>query len=126
MNEELKREASIITNKERAEEVKNMYEASREIDDKYHDRQLAIKVFHAADVFDGVYDNKIESLIDENIDLHDKMCKAEEKIKAMQEILDDKDIILLGREMKIEYRDGMIEGLKFALRCNGISGGDVQ
>lgn len=27
---------------------------------------------------------------------------------------------------EIRFRDGMIEGLKFATRCNGVSGGEVR
>ena len=26
---------------------------------------------------------------------------------------------------ELRYRDGVIHGLKYALRCNGISGGDI-
>ena len=29
-------------------------------------------------------------------------------------------------ERKDAYQSGMIDGLKFALRCNGISGGEVR
>lgn len=27
---------------------------------------------------------------------------------------------------EIRYRDGIIEGLKFSVRCNGVSGGEVR
>lgn len=30
------------------------------------------------------------------------------------------------KKVLIRYRDGLIDGLKFALRCNGVSGGDVK
>lgn len=29
-------------------------------------------------------------------------------------------------KQEIRYRDGMIAGLKYAIRCNGVSGGEVS
>ena len=29
-------------------------------------------------------------------------------------------------EIQIAYKDGMIDGLKFAIRCDGVSGGEVR
>ena len=29
-------------------------------------------------------------------------------------------------ERQIAYKDGMIDGLKFAIRCDGVSGGEVR
>ena len=29
-------------------------------------------------------------------------------------------------ELQIAYKNGMIDGLKFAIRCDGVSGGEVR
>ena len=48
-----------------------------------------------------------------------KELKAEiEKLKTEVEFLRNKEMLA--------YRDGMIDGLKYAMRCNGVSGGEVQ
>ena len=122
MNEELKKEKDLYTPEEKQEEVNNLYEASREIDDKYHDRQLAIKVFHAADVLEDKHGLPHEEVERQNIELF----RAKKEVETLKYSLNIADQELKGKDLKIEYKDGMIEGLKFALRCNGISGGDVE
>ena len=63
------------------------------------------------------------------------IAKLEEECKGLKEKLQEMNLAVehnrqvaneeqLKRELR--YRDGMIAGLKYAIRCNGVSGGDVS
>lgn len=59
----------------------------------------------------------------------DKMReKYEDYIKELNAEIEHHRERVLDRERlnEIRYRDGMIDGLKFAIRCNGVSGGEVR
>ena len=59
---------------------------------------------------------------------HDYITKLEaecKNMKAENEKLKTEVEYLRKKEM-VAYRDGMIDGLKYAMRCNGVSGGEVQ
>lgn len=58
--------------------------------------------------------NEIHALTEEN-----KMLK--EQVECLEQRIRD-----LMHEREKAYRDGTIEGLKFAIRCNGVSGNEVQ
>lgn len=60
-------------------------------------------------------------LKNENADL----MLQNEKLKRTIEDRDKQiESQLLAKELA--FRDGMIEGLKYAIRCNGVSGGEVN
>lgn len=57
--------------------------------------------------------------------------KLEEKgpKEADIEIVDEGEKMrreIFSLERQLAYKDGMIDGLKFAIRCNGVSGGEVR
>lgn len=63
------------------------------------------------------------------------IAKLEEECKDLKEKLQEMNLAVehnrqvaneeqLKRELR--YRDGIIYGLKYAIRCNGVSGGDVS
>lgn len=49
-----------------------------------------------------------------------------EELEAARRKIQEKDETIKGLERVIASKDGMIDGLKFALRCNGVSGGEVR
>ena len=66
---------------------------------------------------------------------HDYIAKLEEECKALKEELREAKLAIehnrhVADEEQLrgalKYRDGMIEGLKYAIRCNGVSGGEVN
>lgn len=69
-----------------------------------------------------------EELLKNLNEAHDYIAKLEaenRELKAMAESL-DKDRYDARRTAELRYKDGMIEGLKFAIKCNGVSGGEVS
>ncbi len=54
-------------------------------------------------------------------DLKEKLHETELAVEHNRKLADEEQ---LKRELR--YRDGVIYGLKYALRCNGVSGGEVQ
>ena len=54
-------------------------------------------------------------------DLTKKLHEAELAIEHNRHVADEEQ-----RKSELRYRDGMIAGLKYAIRCNGVSGGDVS
>ena len=58
----------------------------------------------------------------------DILEKYRMKVRDLETVISHKDRIIAGERHKneLKYRDGVIYGLKYALRCNGISGGDVS
>lgn len=53
--------------------------------------------------------------------LDDENRELKAKIKALEE-----RIAQLAFQRELEYQRGVIEGLKFSLRCNGVSGGEIK
>lgn len=49
-----------------------------------------------------------------------------EELDVARRKIQEKDEIIKGLERVIASKDGMIDGLKFAVRCNGVSGGEVR
>lgn len=49
-----------------------------------------------------------------------------EELEVARRKIQEKDEIIKGLERVIASKDGMIDGLKFAMRCNGVSGGEVR
>lgn len=54
-------------------------------------------------------------------DLKEELREAELALKHSRQLVDDEQ-----HKVELRYRDGMIAGLKFAIRCNGVSGGEVN
>ena len=75
-------------------------------------------------------------------ELRDKLSKCNDYIAKLEAECEEMKAQLREAELAIEhnrhladeeqykgelkYRDGMIAGLKYAIRCNGVSGGDVS
>lgn len=66
---------------------------------------------------------------------HDYIAKLEAECKDLKEKLHETELAvehnrhLADEEQykgELRYRDGVIYGLKYAIRCNGVSGGEVQ
>lgn len=53
-------------------------------------------------------------------ELTEKLHEAELAVEYSRQSVDDEQ-----HKVELRYRDGMIEGLKYAIRCNGVSGGKV-
>lgn len=54
-------------------------------------------------------------------ELTEKLHEAELAVEYSRQSVDDEQ-----HKVELRYRDGMIEGLKYAIRCNGVSGGEVN
>lgn len=50
--------------------------------------------------------------------LQEELERAKEKNKGQRHVID-------GLKSELARKNGMVEGLKFAIRCNGVSGGEV-
>lgn len=59
-------------------------------------------------------------------ELNRKLEEQNQKLKDADETLKQKEMSERNLLEGLRYRDGVIDGLKFALRCNGISGGEVM
>jgi hypothetical protein len=61
---------------------------------------------------------------------HDYIAKLEVECKELKERLNEAELAIKNNEEQykgeLRYRDGVIYGLKYAMRCNGVSGGEVQ
>ncbi len=54
-------------------------------------------------------------------ELSEKLHEAELAIEHNRQLADEEQ-----HKGELKYRDGMIAGLKYAIRCNGVSGGEMQ
>lgn len=79
--------------------------------------------------------NEANELRDQLNDRLEYIAVLEAKCKEMQARLHEAELAIehnrhLADEEQhkgeLKYRDGMIAGLKYAIRCNGVSGGDVS
>lgn len=55
--------------------------------------------------------------------------ERKEDEKAVEDLrmdIKERDCIIKELEYKRRYLSGMVDGLKFAIRCNGVSGGEVH
>lgn len=60
--------------------------------------------------------------------LEDKIRKLEEELKDERHANEVLEYLAENRELKnkVEYKDGVIYGLKYSIRCNGVSGNDIR
>lgn len=79
--------------------------------------------------------NEADELREQLSKCHDYIAKLEAECKEMKARLHEAELAIehnrhLADEEQykgeLKYRDGMIAGLKYAIRCNGVSGGDVS
>lgn len=79
--------------------------------------------------------NEADELREQLSNCHDYIAKLEAECKEMKARLHEAELAIehnrhLADEEQykgeLKYRDGMIAGLKFAIRCNGVSGGKVS
>ena len=70
----------------------------------------------------------VSNIIEENKKLINEANEYKAQIKEYKAVIDAYE--KAGRDSKytteLRFRDGIIEGLKFAIRCNGVSGSEVR
>lgn len=59
-------------------------------------------------------------------DLREENEKLKEEIACMKEMLEEDNHALKHNAEHTQYLNGMIDGLRYAIRCNGISGAEVK
>lgn len=69
-----------------------------------------------------------EELVEENNKLRAESEELRAQINELRHAIDhDRHVAENNRyEQELRYRDGVIYGMKYALRCNGVSGGEVE
>jgi len=67
------------------------------------------------------YRERIDKLEAECKDLKEKLHEAELAVEHNRYLVDKEQL-----RGGLRYRDGVIYGLKYATRCNGVSGGEVD
>lgn len=75
--------------------------------------------------------DKIELAVEELVKRIKRLCEETEKLKA--ELVEARLAVEYNRRVaeenqhrcELQYRDGVIYGLKYAIRCNGVSGAEV-
>ena len=83
------------------------------------------------------YEAKVDELMEVLLHYNDKdyIAKLEAKCKDLTEKLREAHLAVEHNrhvadeealKKELSYRDGMIAGLKYAIRCNGVSGGEVN
>ena len=60
--------------------------------------------------------------------LEDRIRNLEEELKEERHANEVLEYLVENRELKnkVEYKDGVIYGLKYSIRCNGVSGNDIR
>jgi len=79
--------------------------------------------------------DEADELRDKLSTCHDYIAKLEEECRDLKEELREAKLAVEHNRHvadeeqykgELRYRDGMIAGLKYAIRCNGVSGGEVN
>lgn len=71
---------------------------------------------------------ELDKLIPQLNKCHEYIDKLEVECKDLKEKLHETELDFDKEQLRggLRYRDGVIYGLKFAIRCNGVSGGEVD
>ena len=56
----------------------------------------------------------------------EERTEIENPVEDLRNDIRERDCIIKELEYKRRYLSGMVDGLKFAIRCNGVSGGEVH
>ena len=79
--------------------------------------------------------NEADELREQLRNCNEYIAKLEVECKELNEKLREMDLAVEHNRQEakeeqlkkeLSYRDGMIAGLKYAIRCNGVSGGEVS
>lgn len=79
--------------------------------------------------------NEANELRDRLSECHDYIAKLEAECRELKARLHEAELAIehnqkVAEEERLKHelyrRDGMIEGLKYAIRCNGVSGGEIK
>ena len=62
-----------------------------------------------------------EKMLNEIKELNRQLLEARMAAEHNAHVADENQL-----KTELRYRDGVIYGLKYALRCNGVSGGDID
>lgn len=63
--------------------------------------------------------------IDTEAELRAQVAKLQEELAEAKEKNEAQRRMINGLNNELERKNGMVDGLKFAIRCNGVSGGEV-
>lgn len=63
--------------------------------------------------------------IDTEAELKEQVAKLQAKLDEANEYIDELNQKLQTARTELAVMRGMVDGLKFAIRCNGVSGGEV-
>jgi hypothetical protein len=74
--------------------------------------------------WEPIAETKEEDMENENKNATTKI-DTEAKLKELEEKVEEQERLIRELERMNTQKDGEIRGLKFALRCNGVSGGEV-
>lgn len=74
---------------------------------------------------DDMENENATTKIDTEAELKAQVAKLQEELEQAKEKNEDQRHVIDGLNSELARKIGMIEGLKFAVRCNGISGGEV-
>ena len=64
---------------------------------------------------------RINVLRAENEDLKTELNEARHAVEHNHHVAEEEQM-----RSELRYKDGIIYGLKYAIRCNGVSGGDME
>lgn len=79
--------------------------------------------------------NEANELRDRLSECHDYIAKLEAECGELKKKLHEAELAIehnqkVAEEERLKHelyrKDGMIEGLKYAIRCNGVSGGEIK
>lgn len=70
----------------------------------------------------GELEAEFEMLRNEYKCIHETKTKLEDKIRRLEADIDKPQARITSMQLAQRYSDGMVAGLRYALRCNGIPG----
>lgn len=74
---------------------------------------------------DDMENENTTTKIDTEAELKMQVAKLQEELEQAKEKNEDQRHVIDGLNSELARKTGMVEGLKFAIRCNGVSGGEV-
>lgn len=74
---------------------------------------------------DNMENENTTTKIDTEAELKAQVAKLQEELEQAKEKNEDQRHVIDGLNSELARKNGMVEGLKFTIRCNGVSGGEV-
>lgn len=92
--------------------------------DKYEEDDMGEKTFAMTFKADKINEEVLKDITGQTESREDDDLQA--KLDEAHEYIDELDRRLRAEQIELAAMRGMIDGLKFAIRCNGVSGGEVH